>query len=112
MEKRMKKIPAMQKMLETENAKIMTSLEHSLKPYHDKFERISTMPSKGISRETILSDMQKMHDLESPTWQNGYVSGGIYHGDSEHIDFLNKIYGLAFTKQSLAFRFVSKCYKI
>lgn len=94
MEKRMKKIPAMQKMLETENEKIMTSLEHSLKPYHDKFERISTMPSKGISRETILADMQKMHDLESPTWQNGYVSGGIYHGDSEHIDFLNKIYGL------------------
>jgi len=93
-EKRMKKIPAVKKMIDAENAKTMHALEHSLKPYKDKYERHAALPSAGISRDKILADIQQMHDLESNTWKDGYVSGGIYHGDNEHIEFLNKVYAL------------------
>jgi glutamate/tyrosine decarboxylase-like PLP-dependent enzyme len=48
----------------------------------------------GIERDKILADIQKMHDQEQGTWEQGYVSGGIYNGDKEHIDFLNKVYAL------------------
>jgi hypothetical protein len=47
-----------------------------------------------VDREKILADIQKMHDQEIGTWEQGYVSGGIYNGDKEHIDFLNKVYAL------------------
>jgi sphinganine-1-phosphate aldolase len=93
-EKRMKKVPALKKMIDSENAKTMEVLEHSLKPYDGKFDKHPSLPSQGISHERILADIQKMHDLESVRWIEGYVSGGIYHGDREHIEFLNKVYAL------------------
>jgi glutamate/tyrosine decarboxylase-like PLP-dependent enzyme len=94
LEKRMKTIPAVQKMIAGENDKITAQLEHSLKPYKGKFDHYSTLPKDGISREKVLEDLQKMYDLEVEKWKDGYVSGGIYHGDQEHIDFLNKVYAL------------------
>ena len=93
-EKRMKRIPAIKKMLDKENEKTMKVLEHSLKPYADKFDKYAALPSSGLSHEKILADIQAMHDLETVRWREGYVSGGIYHGDQSHIDFLNKVYAL------------------
>lgn len=93
-EKRVKKIPAFKKMIDAENDKAMSVLEHSLRPYDGKFDKHISLPSTGVSREKILSDIQHMHDVESVKWKEGFVSGGIYHGDNEHIDFLNKVYAL------------------
>lgn len=93
-EKRMKKIPSVKKMIDAENAKTMEAFEHSLKPYKGKFDTHAALPSSGISRDKILAEVQAMHDLESNRWKDGYVSGGIYHGDNEHIEFLNKVYAL------------------
>lgn len=93
-EKRIKKVPALKKMIDAENAKTMQVLEHSLKPYEGKFDKHVTLPTQGVAQDKILSDIQKMHDLESVRWKEGYVSGGIYHGDNEHIEFLNKVYAL------------------
>ncbi|MES2620667.1 MAG: aminotransferase class V-fold PLP-dependent enzyme [Bacteroidota bacterium] len=93
-EKRMKKIPAVKKMIDGENDKTMKTLEASLKPYSGKFEKYASLPASGLSHEKILHDIQSMHDLETVRWREGYVSGGIYHGDQEHINFLNKVYAL------------------
>jgi glutamate/tyrosine decarboxylase-like PLP-dependent enzyme len=93
-EKKMKTIPAVQKMVEKENDKLQATLEHSLKPYRGKFDSYSKLPVTGMDREKILADIQKMHDLEIGTWEDGYVSGGIYNGDKDHIEFLNKVYAL------------------
>ncbi len=93
-EKRMKKIPSVKKMIDAENEKVMHVLEHSLKPYSDKFDKYPILPATGLNREKILADIQQMNELESGKWKDGYVSGGIYHGSQEHIDFLNKVYAL------------------
>lgn len=93
-EKQMKKIPSVKKLIDAENEKVMEALEHSLKPYSNKFEKYATLPSKGLNHDKILADIRQMNELESSRWREGYVSGGIYHGAQEHIDFLNKVYAL------------------
>jgi glutamate/tyrosine decarboxylase-like PLP-dependent enzyme len=93
-EKRMKKIPAMKKIIDAENDKTMQVLEKTSKPYDGKFDKHYSLPSSGIEREKVLREIQTMHDLETVRWREGYVSGGIYHGDNEHIEFLNKTYAL------------------
>ncbi len=94
-EKRMVKLPSVKKMIDKENDKMMKVLEHSLKPYSGKFETFPAIPSTGLSHEKILGMVQQMSDLEKPCrWREGYVSGGIYNGAQEHIDFLNKVYAL------------------
>lgn len=94
MEKTMKKIPAVKKMIDAENDKMMDTLAHSLKPYSEKFKVHPSLPQKGIEREKILTEIKQMNELESSRWKEGFVSGGIYHGDDAHIDFLNKVYAL------------------
>ncbi len=93
-EKRVKKIPSVKKIIDQENEKTMKVLEHSLKPYDGKFEKHPSLPAEGMAHDLILQQIQEMHDLESVRWKEGYVSGGIYHGDREHIEFLNKVYAL------------------
>ncbi len=93
-EKRVKKIPSVKKMIDLENDKAMAVLEHSLRPYDGKFDKHASLPLAGVSREQILSEIKQMNEKESGRWKEGFVSGGIYHGDNEHIEFLNKVYAL------------------
>lgn len=38
--------------------------------------------------------MSGLQEKETAGWKDGFVSGAVYHGDSEHIDFLNNIYAI------------------
>jgi len=94
LERFLKKIPKFSAMIEAEDQKVRASLDHSLKPYRDVFTRNFTLPEKGIPKESLLTDIKKMNTLETPRWESGFVSGGIYHGDPTHISFLNEVYAL------------------
>ena len=39
--------------------------------------------------------MEKLTRNEESRWRNGFVSGAVYHGDKEHIGFLNRVYNLS-----------------
>lgn len=91
-EKRMKAIPAVAKKIEEQYDGMLGDMEKSLKPYRGKFEEYAQLPTTGKSREDILKTMTDMAELEKDRWKDGYVSGAVYHGDQQHIDFLNRVY--------------------
>jgi glutamate/tyrosine decarboxylase-like PLP-dependent enzyme len=93
-EKTLKAIPGVSKKIEKEYDGMMNGLESSVKPYRDKFPAFTRIPETGRARAEILKDMQAMRDLEEKTWKDGFVSGAVYHGDTEHIEFLNQVYAL------------------
>ncbi|GMU93778.1 MAG: aspartate aminotransferase family protein [Candidatus Hydrogenedentota bacterium] len=69
-------------------------LDKALHPYRGRFPSYARLPKSGIDRGAILKEMQAIADAEESRWRDGYASGSVYHGDSEHIDFLNKVYAL------------------
>jgi sphinganine-1-phosphate aldolase len=73
---------------------IMGELEKSIKPYRGKFETYTRLPSQGRSREEILQEMRALYQIEEPKWHDGKISGGVYHGDLEHIEFQNEVYAI------------------
>ncbi len=93
-EKRMKNIPGVAQKIEGEYAEIMIELERSVKPYKNKFTAFTQIPAKGRSHADILSDMEAMRAQEESHWRDGFISGAVYHGDQEHIDFLNQVYAI------------------
>ena len=93
-EKSLKSVPGVGDKIEREYEEIMASLERSLKPYRGKFETFAKLPETGRPRAEILADMEAMRAAEESHWKDGYISGAVYHGDQEHIDFLNKVYAL------------------
>lgn len=94
LEKTFKRIPAVNRVIEAEYDAVMEDLEDSLKPYKDRYESYHRLPEQGRTYDDILEEMEAMKAAEESRWQEGYASGAVYHGDSEHIDFLNKVYAL------------------
>ena len=94
LEKWVQKLPSLQKEINSQTEAIIDSLQSSVKPYNEKFTTYSTLPPKGRTREEILSEIKEITSLEDSKWREGYVSGAVYHGDREHIDFLNRVYAL------------------
>ncbi len=52
------------------------------------------LPATSRSHDDILKDVASLAYAEHAVWQAGKASGAVYHGDSEHIDFLNRVYAL------------------
>ena len=93
-EKGLKAIPGVNQKIEKEFDGMMDELEGSVKPYKGKFPAFTEIPEQGRDRADILREMEAMRDLEEQEWAEGFVSGAVYHGDQEHIDFLNQIYAI------------------
>jgi len=93
-EKGLNAIPAVSQRIEKEYDGIMAGLESSVKPYKDKFTTFTRIPETGRARADILTDMEAMRAREEATWKEGYVSGAVYQGEAEHIDFLNQVYAI------------------
>lgn len=93
-EKRLKKIPPISRKIEKEYDDMMAGLEDSIKPYKNKFATFTQLPETGRDRAEILHDMESMRAQEEAQWKDGFVSGAVYHGDQEHIGFLNKVYAV------------------
>lgn len=94
MEKGMKAIPGVGQKIGSEYAEMMSGLEISVKPYKNKFPAFTEIPKVGREHADILREMESMRALEETQWKDGFVSGAVYHGDQEHIDFLNQVYAI------------------
>lgn len=75
-------------------AALAAEFESSLKPYKGNYQEYRRLPAKGVDRGEILDLMQEMKALEASRWENGYVSGAVYHGNQAHIDFMNQVYAI------------------
>ena len=93
-ERLVRKHPALKAQVQAQYDSVMKELEHSMKPYRGKFESYANLPTTGRSKKQILADLAKMKTLEQNRWKEGYVSGAVYHGDQDHIKFLNEVYAL------------------
>lgn len=76
------------------SAELFDQVDKLLKPYKQGFLRFPKLPEKGLEREQILHEMQKLHAIEEATWKEGFASGAVYHGDDEHVNFLGKVYAI------------------
>ncbi len=93
-EKYMHKIPAVRREIQKQQDKVMQELGGSTKPYSRDFPTFTELPAVGRDREVILKEMEGMKAREEARWKDGFVSGAVYHGDAEHIEFLNKAYAI------------------
>jgi glutamate/tyrosine decarboxylase-like PLP-dependent enzyme len=86
--------PQMRKRMNEEYQGILAKLETRIRPYKDSHAKYSSIPETGRDRKEILEQMQHIVAAENSAWKNGFVSGAVYSGDDEHIEFLNKVYAI------------------
>jgi len=94
LERGLRRLPAVRKMIEQEYEAILPELERSLKPYRTEYPACRAIPAVGRDRAEILCEMRALQAREQERWKHGFVSGAVYHGQPEHVDFLNQVYAL------------------
>jgi len=93
-EKYLRKIPRVRKIMDQEYDKVMSEFEGSLNPYRGEFPINRSIPAVGRQHGDIINELEDLKTREEHLWQDGFASGAVYHGDEEHINFINKVYAL------------------
>lgn len=93
-ERYLKAIPLVRDRLDKETGSLLSELESSLKPYKGQVPAFDRLPAQGRSKEEVLQELQQLEAREHERWKEGRVSGAVYHGADEHIDFVNRVYAL------------------
>lgn len=88
------KLPFVQQQIDKETGGVVEHLEKSLKPYKHQLTTYSELPQHGRAREDILREIRTLQEKEAARWKDGFVSGSVYHGQTDHVAFLNEVYGL------------------
>ena len=73
---------------------VVDALEAELRPYRDSHHTYTRLPATGRDRAEILAEMRDLAGREQEKWRSGHVSGAVYHGGAEHVDFLNEVYSV------------------
>ena len=92
--KTIKIIPPVKRKIQKEYDDIIKDLESTVKPYKDRYVAFLSLPEIGRDKEEILEDMETLRSMEESKWKDGFASGAVYHGDDEHIRFLNRVYAI------------------
>ncbi|KAK4704539.1 sphinganine-1-phosphate aldolase, partial [Phenoliferia sp. Uapishka_3] len=69
-------------------------LEAKLAPKHPTVPPVTSLPSLGLSREEVATALTTLSELPNTKWEDGRVSGAVYHGGEE----MNEIWRDAFGK--------------
>ncbi|MBN1207858.1 MAG: aminotransferase class V-fold PLP-dependent enzyme [Myxococcaceae bacterium] len=93
-ERYLKAIPGVRQRLDKETGAMLAELEGSLKPYRQQVPTFSELPAHGRSREEVLQELEQLEAREHERWKDGLVSGAVYHGEDDHIAFVNRVYAL------------------
>lgn len=74
---------------------MIAEMEKRFKPYSETEGKFPVMPETGVDRSRILDIMRSIIRPENRAWESGHVSGAVYNGKEEHVDFTNEAYSIA-----------------
>lgn len=85
------RIPTVRRLLESEYAGLLESAPAPHPP--GDHEVHGRLPRQPLGRDEIVAEVTALADDEGE-WEQGRASGAVYHGDPDHIDFLNRVYAI------------------
>jgi sphinganine-1-phosphate aldolase len=88
-------IPAVRARLDREYERLLAGIEGSVKPYRGEAASFARLPEHGLATDEVLRTVQDLAARERPRWRDGLASGAVYHGDDDHVAFLNQVYATA-----------------
>ena len=92
--RRARRVSFVRERLEKGYGEVLASAAAELRPYRGRATSHVRLPPTGVPSSQVLDEMRLLAELERARWQQGYVSGAVYHGDPEHIELLSRAYEL------------------
>lgn len=87
------RLPGVRTKVQTQVAESLLKLERKLVPTGPGVERIITLPAEGWSEEQVRKALNDLEAMEHTRWEDGRVSGAVYHGGGELIKLQTEAFG-------------------
>ena len=80
------KAPGVKSQVDKQVKEAITGLEGKLIPKGPGTSRYLSLPKEAWTSEQIRAELEKLNNMEHTRWEDGLVSGAVYHGGAELID--------------------------
>ncbi|KAE8445483.1 hypothetical protein EG329_013373 [Mollisiaceae sp. DMI_Dod_QoI] len=90
--------PGVRSQVQKQVNEAITKLQSKLVPSGPGVVRYLNLPKEGWTEETVLKELETLANMDHTRWEDGFVSGAVYHGG----DALIKIQTEAFGKFTVA----------
>jgi sphinganine-1-phosphate aldolase len=87
------RLPGVRDKVQAQVSESLLKLERKLVPSGPGVERITRLPSEGWSEEAVRKKLNELADMEHTRWEDGRVSGAVYHGGEELIRLQTEAFG-------------------
>lgn len=85
------KLPFVKKKIDAEVNKTRQAIEDGLIKHATNVNH-PVLPKHGLSKEQVLKQLESLNEIECVNWQNGKISGAVYHGGNELLDLQSMAY--------------------
>lgn len=68
-------------------------MENSLTALPPDVPKHERLPAHGLSADSIKDEMTLLSDMKHTRWEDGYVSGAVYHGGRDLLDVQTDAFG-------------------
>lgn len=85
--------PGVRTQVQKQVNEAITKLQAKLVPSGPGITRHLTLPKEGWSEETLHKEMDTLASMDHTRWEDGYVSGAVYHGEEGLIKLQTEAFG-------------------
>ncbi|KAI4112372.1 MAG: hypothetical protein LQ345_006469 [Seirophora villosa] len=75
--------PGIRSRVQSDVAEAVAKLQLKLVPQGPGISRYLTLPKEGWTEEQVRAELQQLGDMNHTRWEDGRVSGAVYHGGEE-----------------------------
>lgn len=80
------RLPFVQSKVRADVDKAITDLEGKLVPSGPGVIKFTALPAEGWKAEQVRAELEKLGEMKHTRWEDGRVSGAVYHGGNELSD--------------------------
>lgn len=85
--------PGVRSKVDKQVATAVANLESKLVPQGPGIIKYMSLPKQGWTPEQVRAELEKLSGMKHTMWEDGRVSGAVYHGGQDLLDLQNKAYG-------------------
>ena len=86
--------PVVRTQVQKQVSESISKLEAKLVPNGQGVTRYLTLPKEGWSEEQVKAELVKLGEMEHTRWEDGRVSGAVYHGGKDLTKLQTEAFGL------------------